>query len=137
MKDAVTEAEQRTGKPHRLRFTPTINVGDDPAPWAKPRRTIENNARAWRGVLPAAHLLYGPAGGRTRPDHPNMRRTAAGCGSADDTGLSTHMPESIVFADETNLDVGTYIGIYNAAGFLMHVEVDWMHGSSGMPSIRS
>jgi len=42
-------------------------------------------------------------------------------------GLSTHTPESIIVADETNLDVGTYIQIYNAAGFLMHVEIDWIH----------
>ena len=40
-------------------------------------------------------------------------------------GLSTHMPESIIFADETGLDVETYISIFNAMGFLMHVEVDW------------
>jgi hypothetical protein len=42
-------------------------------------------------------------------------------------GLSTHMPESIVYADESGLDVATYISIYNAAGFLMHLEVDWIH----------
>jgi hypothetical protein len=41
-------------------------------------------------------------------------------------GLSTHMPESIVYADESGLDVETYISIYNAMGFLMHVEVDWI-----------
>jgi len=40
-------------------------------------------------------------------------------------GLSTHIPETIVCADETGLDVETYISIYNAAGFLMQVEVDW------------
>jgi len=42
-------------------------------------------------------------------------------------GLSTHMPEAITYADETNLDVETYIAIYNAMGFLMHIEVDWIH----------
>ena len=42
-------------------------------------------------------------------------------------GLSTHMPETIPYADETGLDIGTYIQIYNAAGFLMQVEVDWVH----------
>ena len=42
-------------------------------------------------------------------------------------GLSTHMPESIVFADESGLDVETYISIYNAMGFLMQVEVDWIN----------
>ena len=41
-------------------------------------------------------------------------------------GLSTHMPESIIYADETNLDVATYISLYNSMGFLMQVEVDWI-----------
>ena len=41
-------------------------------------------------------------------------------------GLSTHMPESIIYADETKLDVETYISIYNSMGFLMQVEVDWI-----------
>ena len=42
-------------------------------------------------------------------------------------GLSTHMPEVPIYADETGLDVGTYIQIYNAIGFLMQIEVDWVH----------
>jgi hypothetical protein len=41
-------------------------------------------------------------------------------------GLSTHMPETIVYADETGIDVETYIALYNAMGFLMQVEVDWV-----------
>ncbi len=41
-------------------------------------------------------------------------------------GLSTHLPEAIVYADETDLDVGTYISIYNSMGFLMPIEVDWV-----------
>ncbi|MBN1286212.1 MAG: hypothetical protein JXB47_12510 [Anaerolineae bacterium] len=39
-------------------------------------------------------------------------------------GLSTHMPEAITYADESGLDVETYISIYNALGFLMQLEVD-------------
>ena len=42
------------------------------------------------------------------------------------TGLSTHMPETVVYADKMEADVETYIQIYNAAGFLMQVEVDWV-----------
>jgi len=42
-------------------------------------------------------------------------------------GLSTHMPETPLYADEMDLDVGTYIQIYNAAGFLMQIEIDWVH----------
>ncbi len=41
-------------------------------------------------------------------------------------GLSTHMPETIVIADKTGADVETYIQIYNAAGFLMPIEADWV-----------
>jgi len=41
-------------------------------------------------------------------------------------GLSTHMPETIVYADESGLDVETYISLYNAMGFLMQIEVDWI-----------
>ena len=36
------------------------------------------------------------------------------------------MPETVTYADETNLDVETYIQIYNSMGFLMQVEVDWI-----------
>lgn len=42
-------------------------------------------------------------------------------------GLSTHVPETIIYADETALDVETYIAIYNAMGFLMPLEVDWVN----------
>ena len=41
-------------------------------------------------------------------------------------GLSTHMPETVVYADAMDADVETYIQIYNALGFLMQVEVDWV-----------
>lgn len=41
-------------------------------------------------------------------------------------GLSTHMPEAIVYADQTGVDAETYIQLYNAAGFLMQVEADWV-----------
>ena len=41
-------------------------------------------------------------------------------------GLSTHMPESVPIADNTGADVETYIQMYNAAGFLMQVEADWV-----------
>jgi hypothetical protein len=41
-------------------------------------------------------------------------------------GLSTHLPESVVIADESGADVESYIQIYNAAGFLMPLEVDWV-----------
>jgi hypothetical protein len=41
-------------------------------------------------------------------------------------GLSTHMPEAVVYADRQGADVETYIQLYNAAGFLLQVEADWV-----------
>jgi hypothetical protein len=42
-------------------------------------------------------------------------------------GLSAHMPEIIEYTDENGYDVETYIQIYNAAGFLMQIEVETVH----------
>jgi len=42
-------------------------------------------------------------------------------------GLSTHMPEAIIYADKENLDVETYIQLYNVLGFLCQVEIEWIN----------
>jgi len=36
------------------------------------------------------------------------------------------MPEGPIYAEEAGLDVETDISIYNAAGFLMPIEIDWV-----------
>jgi hypothetical protein len=41
-------------------------------------------------------------------------------------GLSTHAPEAVRYADAMDADVETYIQLYNAIGFLMQIEVDWV-----------
>jgi hypothetical protein len=41
-------------------------------------------------------------------------------------GLATHMPEAVVYADRQGADVETYIQLYNAAGFLLQMETDWV-----------
>jgi len=42
-------------------------------------------------------------------------------------GLSAHMPEVIVYADRNEYDVESYFQIYNCMGFLMQVEVEYIH----------
>ena len=42
-------------------------------------------------------------------------------------GLSAHMPEVIVYADKNEYDVESYFQIYNCLGFLMQVEVEYIH----------
>jgi len=43
-------------------------------------------------------------------------------------GLSAHMPELIVYSDENEYDVQTYIQLYNCLGFLMQVEIEQVRG---------
>jgi len=45
-------------------------------------------------------------------------------------GLSTHIPETVVYADETALDVETYIQPFNLMGYLMQLEWTGCAGSS-------
>src|SRR5659263_559949 len=42
-------------------------------------------------------------------------------------GLSAHMPEIVVYSDLNSYDVETYIQIFNCAGFLMQVEIEYIH----------
>ena len=42
-------------------------------------------------------------------------------------GLSAHMPELIIYSDEQNYDVETYIQIYNCLGYMMQVEIEYIH----------
>ncbi len=42
-------------------------------------------------------------------------------------GLSAHMPELIVYSDENEYDVQTYVQIFNCMGFLMQVEIEYIH----------
>ena len=42
-------------------------------------------------------------------------------------GLSAHMPELIIYSDLNEYDVETYIQIYNCMGFLMQVEIEYIH----------
>ena len=42
-------------------------------------------------------------------------------------GLSAHMPELIVYSDLNEYDVQSYVQLYNCLGFLMQVEVEYIH----------
>jgi len=42
-------------------------------------------------------------------------------------GLSAHMPEVVIYSDQNNYDVESYIQIYNCMGFLMQLEVEYIH----------
>lgn len=133
MIDAIHDAEDRTGVKAIIVSTPqfpwnkeTPAKGFDPDEVEKILDTqVEKGAHF---VLPH-QCTTDPMVDRTSRE---IRQFPQLCKAIRDRGLrpglSTHMPESIVYADETNLDVDTYIAIYNAMGFLMQVEVDWVAG---------
>lgn len=126
--DGVREAEQRSGKKVTIISTPGIDVRDGPEALAEVEKVLDREAELGTHVfMPhqySTDRLIDVTGRRIR----NMDvycRLIRERGMVP--GLSTHMPETVVYADETGLDVETYLQIYNAAGFLMHLEVDWVH----------
>lgn len=128
MKEAVEEAQHRTGRKILFITTPTLNTEDGAAALGEVERTIEKNARLGASLcLPHQCVTDKLLDHRARKFINMPRYCAMIRRHGMIPGLSTHVPESLVYADETGLDVGTYIQIYNAAGFLMPLEVDWIH----------
>ena len=128
--EAVREAEDRTGVGAVMITTPAF-----PVTAATPAEGIDPGE--------AAAIIDAEAEAGARVCMPHQSTTDALCDRCTHTirhagplmalirergmepGLSTHMPEAIVYADESGLDVETYIAIYNSMGFLMPIEVDW------------
>jgi hypothetical protein len=125
--EAVQEAEQRSGK-HIIRIlTPNFNIRPGGKPEEEPEAMLDQ-CQKWGATFCMPHQCVTDAlldrwhdEIREMPRYARMIRERGMI-----PGLSTHMPESVVIADHTGLDVESYIQIYNAAGFLMQVEVDWV-----------
>ncbi len=127
LEDSVCEAEQRSGKQIIRIYTPAFDLGPSPAP-AETAEAVFDQCAAFRAAFCMPHqcvtdaLLDRRAGViRDLEKYTRMIRERGMI-----PGLSTHMPETVVYADAMGADVETYIQIYNAAGFLMQVEADWV-----------
>ncbi|MBN2310328.1 MAG: hypothetical protein JXR94_15245 [Candidatus Hydrogenedentes bacterium] len=129
--DAIRDAEDRTGVGCTIISTPAFPIS--PATPAQGFELAEVEPILAREAELGTHICM-PHQSTTDPliDRctREMRRGDELCRMIRDhgmiPGLSTHMPEAIVYADETGLDVATYIALYNAMGFLMQLEVDWV-----------
>jgi len=125
--DAIAEAQDRTGRGVKLILTPGFNATPGGPPENEPERVFDRCKE-----LGATFCM--PHTSTTDCLVDRLNRTIRDLGKYTKMirergmvpGLSTHMPETVIFADEMQADVETYIQIYNAAGFLMHVEVDWV-----------
>jgi hypothetical protein len=109
--NGIREAEQRTGRRCLTVSIPSFPLQDRPETWDEVRRQLDALVELGVDIC-----------------MPHQCTTDAFVDRRHGTipGLSTHMPETPVYADATGLDVGTYIQIYNAAGFLMQIEIDWV-----------
>jgi hypothetical protein len=126
--DAMKSAEDRTGRGIVKIGTPGLNTGGTPAAYDENCRTLDDFAAIGIHVCMPHQCTTDALVDRTTRSIRQMDRIAAMIRERGMVpGLSNHAPEAPIYADETNLDVATYIQIYNAIGFLMQVEVDWVH----------
>jgi hypothetical protein len=126
--DAVREAEDRTGRGCIRIATPHLNIDDGPEALDETARILDAQAECGADIcMPHQAVTDALVDRRTR----SIPKMDVYCKMIRERGmlpgLSTHMPETPVYADETELDVATYIQLYNAAGFLMQIEADWVH----------
>ncbi|NLF03166.1 MAG: hypothetical protein GX601_19555 [Anaerolineales bacterium] len=125
--DALRRAEDRTGRKVIRMWTPSFNITPGGPAEDEPEAAFDR-CRSLEATFCMPHqcvtdALIDRMSGQIRhmDQYSRMIRERGMI-----PGLSTHMPEAIVLADKTDADVETYIQIYNAAGFLMQVEVDWV-----------
>ena len=125
--DSICEVEQQTGRKVIRIYTPGFDLNPCSAP-ADRAEAVFDRCRALGATLCMPHqsvtdaLLDRRAGLIRDLD----QYTSMICERGMIPGLSTHMPETVVYADRMEADVETYIQIYNSAGFLMQVEADWV-----------
>ena len=127
LESAIAEAQDRTGSNCIRVLTPHFNIRPGGPPENEPERVFdrcrEKNATfcmPHQGVTDALMDLRA----REIRDIDLYTKMIRERGMIP--GLSTHMPETVIIADESGADVETYIQLYNAAGFLMHLEADWV-----------
>ena len=124
---AVQSAEQQTGKPMTRILTPIFNLSPGGSPENEPEKMFDQ-CKKLGATFCMPHqcvtdaLLDRMAGEIRDIDHYTQMIRERGM----IPGLSTHMPETPIYADRHGVDVETYIQLYNAAGFLMQVEADWV-----------
>lgn len=127
LENAIRTAEDRTGRKCIRIAIPIINVQDGPEALAETEKMLDDYAACGTELLMPHQASTDALVDRRTRSIKNMATYSKMIRERGMLpGLSTHMPETIPYADETELDVATYIQIYNGAGFLMQVEVDWV-----------
>lgn len=123
--EGIKRAEDAAGR-HVIKIdTPIIDVSDSAAGRAAAEKVIARCAENGSEICLIHHssaesLVSKLKGTMDRlPDYLDMIRQHGMI-----PGLSAHMPELILYSDQNEYDVQTYIQLYNCVGFLMQVEVE-------------
>lgn len=126
--DGIKIAEDRTGKGVIKIDTPIINVDDNETARKEAENTIKLSKKCGASLCLPHHSSVEQLVNKNKkiidrlPDYLSMIRE-----NDMIPGLSAHMPELVVYSDLNGYDVQTYIQIYNCIGFLMQVEVEYIH----------
>ncbi|MCL2662384.1 MAG: hypothetical protein FWE83_03540 [Oscillospiraceae bacterium] len=126
--DGAKLAEDRTGKRVILIDTPIINVDDTTDARREAEATIKSSREIGAAFCMPHHSSVEQLVNKNKgvierlPDYTSMIRA-----NGMIPGLSAHMPELIVYSDEQGYDVETYIQIYNCMGYMMQVEIEYIH----------
>ena len=128
MVEAIKRAEDETGKNITRIFTPGLNVSDTKEARKEAEKVIKDCKKEGGTFLFPHHSTVEQIVNKNThkidrlPDYLSLIRE-------NDMlpGLSAHMPEIVIFSDANEYDVETYIQIYNCLGFLMQIEVEYIH----------
>jgi hypothetical protein len=127
LEEAIRDAEDRTGRRMIRILTPSFNITPGGLPDNEPEVVLDRTAELGATFcLPHQCVTDALVDRMHHVIRDIDKYTALIRERGMVPGLSTHMPESVTYADKTGADVETYIQIYNGAGFLMQVEVDWV-----------
>ncbi|NDJ77457.1 MAG: hypothetical protein GYB65_14490 [Chloroflexi bacterium] len=127
LEEAIQEAEQRAGRRMIRILTPSFNITPGGPEEDDPERVLDQTeALGATFCLPHQKVTDALIDRMTRTIRDIDRYTTLIRERDMIPGLSTHMPEAVGYADSNGADIETYIQIYNAAGFLMQVEADWV-----------
>jgi len=126
--EAMRMAEERAGRKLIVVDTPTLNMDDSTAGRKEAEAKIAECKRNGATFCLVHHssaeqLVNKNKGTLDRlPDYTKMIRDHGMI-----PGLSAHMPELIIYSDQQGYDVETYVQIFNCMGFLMQVEIEYIH----------
>jgi hypothetical protein len=127
LEEALREAEDRTGQGMIRILTPIFNLTPNGSPESNPERMLDLCKQLGATFcMPHQCVTDALVDRRSKVIRDIDTYTRMIRERDMIPGLSTHMPETVVYADEMEADVETYIQIYNSSGFLMQVEADWV-----------